>query len=103
VTIFEILVTAIWITSFLLVWWFAFWVSPDAEHESDERGWYAAPVGWFDAAGDGEFAVALRSCVLRGREAYLYAGAGIMRDSDPELERRETELKKQALLRALGA
>jgi len=74
-----------------------------AEHESDERGWYAAPVGWFDAAGDGEFAVALRSCVLRGREAYLYAGAGIMRDSDPELERRETELKKQALLRALGA
>ncbi|HEX9737043.1 MAG TPA: chorismate-binding protein [Thermoanaerobaculia bacterium] len=47
--------------------------------------------------------MALRSCVLRGREAYLYAGAGIMRDSDPELERRETELKKQALLRALGA
>jgi len=40
-----------------------------AEHEPDERGWYAAPVGWFDAAGDGEFAVALRSCVLRGREA----------------------------------
>lgn len=74
-----------------------------AEHEPDERGWYAAPVGWFDAAGDGEFAVALRSCVLSGREAYLYAGAGIVRDSDPELEHRETELKKQALLRALGA
>lgn len=73
------------------------------EHEPDERGWYAAPVGWFDAAGDGEFAVALRSCVLRGREAYLYAGAGIVRDSDPELEYHEMELKKQALLRALGA
>jgi isochorismate synthase len=73
-----------------------------AEHEPDERGWYAAPVGWFDAAGDGEFAVALRSCVLLGREAYLYAGAGIVRDSDPELEYHEMELKKQALLRALG-
>ncbi len=74
-----------------------------AGHEPDERGWYAAPVGWFDAAGDGEFAVALRSCMMAGHEAYLYAGAGIMGDSDPELERRETELKKQALLRALGA
>ena len=73
-----------------------------AEHEPDERGWYAAPVGWFDARGDGEFAVALRSCVLRGREAYLYAGAGIVRDSDPRLEYHEMELKKQALLKALG-
>lgn len=72
------------------------------EHEADERGWYAAPVGWFDAAGDGEFAVALRSCVLSDREAYLYAGAGIVRDSDPELEYHEMELKKQALLGALG-
>ncbi len=73
------------------------------EHESSGRGWYAAPVGWFDAAGDGDFAVALRSCVLRGREAFLYAGAGIVRDSDPDLEYTETELKKQALLTALGA
>ncbi len=73
-----------------------------AEHERDERGWYAAPVGWFDEAGDGEFAVALRSCVLNGRRAHLYAGAGIVRDSDPELEYRETQLKKRALLRALG-
>ncbi len=73
------------------------------EHEPSGRGWYAAPVGWFDAAGDGDFAVALRSCVLRGREAFLYAGAGIVRDSDPHLEYTETELKKQALLTALGA
>ncbi len=72
-------------------------------HESAGRGWYASPVGWFDAAGDGDFAVALRSCVLRGREAFLYAGAGIVRDSDPDLEYTETELKKQALLSALGA
>ncbi len=73
------------------------------DHEPAGRGWYAAPVGWFDAAGDGDFAVALRSCVLRGREAFLYAGAGIVRDSDPDLEYTETELKKQALLTALGA
>ncbi len=73
------------------------------EHEPAGRGWYAAPVGWFDAAGDGDFAVALRSCVLRGREAFLYAGAGIVRDSDPDLEYTETELKKQALSTALGA
>ena len=73
------------------------------EHEPEARGWYAAPVGWFDARGDGDFAVALRSCVLRDREAFLYAGAGIVRDSDPRLEVKETELKKQALLTALGA
>ncbi|MEE8524828.1 MAG: isochorismate synthase [Thermoanaerobaculia bacterium] len=78
------------------------------EHEAEPRGWYAAPVGWFDAAGDGEFAVALRSCVLTaaaagGMEALIYAGAGIVRDSDPDLEYTETELKKQTLLTALGA
>lgn len=74
-----------------------------AAHEPRPRGWYAGPVGWFDAAGDGEFAVALRSAVLRGKEAFLYAGGGIVEDSDPELEFTETELKKQALLIALGA
>ncbi len=74
-----------------------------AAHEPQPRGWYAGPVGWFDAAGDGEFAVALRSAVLRGEEAFLFAGGGIVRDSDPELEFTETELKKQALLIALGA
>ncbi|MCP3962639.1 MAG: isochorismate synthase [bacterium] len=73
------------------------------EHESGRRGWYASPIGWFDAAGDGDFAVALRSCVLRGSEAHLYAGAGIVADSDPRLEYHETELKQRALLAALGA
>ncbi len=74
------------------------WIS---EHESPARGWYASPVGWFDASGDGEFAVALRSCVLNGSTAHLYAGAGIVGDSDPRLEYHETELKRQALLTAL--
>ncbi len=73
------------------------------EHESAPRGWYASPIGWFDAAGDGEFAVALRCSVLRGSRAHLYAGAGIVGDSDPNLEYHETELKRRALLSALAA
>ena len=70
------------------------------EHEAP-RGWYAGPVGYFDRNGDGDFAVALRSCLLHGEEALLFAGAGIVADSDPELELLETELKRQALLAAL--
>ena len=69
--------------------------------ETHARGWYAAPIGWFDAQGDGELAVALRSCVLTHRKAYLFVGAGIVSDSDPVAELQETELKKQALLSAL--
>lgn len=71
------------------------------ERHEAPRGWYAGPVGYFDAAGDGDFAVALRSCLLHGDEALLFAGAGIVADSDPELELLETELKRQALLAAL--
>lgn len=74
-----------------------------AEHEPAARGWYAAPVGWFDARGDGEFWVALRACLVREEVAHLYAGAGIVEDSDPELEYREIELKKKVILAALGA
>lgn len=72
------------------------------ENEACERGWYSAPVGWFDERGDGQFAVALRSGVIRGRHAYAYAGAGIMADSQPTRELEETELKLQAFLGALG-
>jgi menaquinone-specific isochorismate synthase len=56
------------------------------ETESFDRGWYAAPMGWFDAAGDGEFAVGIRSAVAGGRHATLYAGNGIVADSDPDEE-----------------
>lgn len=73
-----------------------------AEHEPVERGWYAAPVGWFDAAGDGEFDVALRSGVLSGGDAYLFAGSGIVRESEPSSEYAETELKLASLSTALG-
>ncbi|MBS2025086.1 MAG: isochorismate synthase, partial [Deltaproteobacteria bacterium] len=72
------------------------------EGESQPRGLYAGPFGWFDARGDGDFWVGLRSGVLRDRTATVYAGAGIVRGSDPAAELRETRLKQRAFLRALG-
>jgi isochorismate synthase len=73
-----------------------------AAHEPTPRGWYAAPVGWFDLAGDGELAVAIRSGLLVDRAAHLWAGAGIVAGSDPDRELAETELKLRAMLGALG-
>ncbi len=69
-----------------------------SEIEELDRGWYAGPVGWMDATEDGEFCVALRSGLLRDRVAHLYAGAGIVADSDPASELAETEIKLEALL-----
>jgi isochorismate synthase EntC len=73
-----------------------------ATHEPAARGWYAAPVGWFDADGDGELAVAIRSGLIDDASATLYAGAGIVRDSDAAAEWAETEVKLRALSGALG-
>jgi salicylate biosynthesis isochorismate synthase/menaquinone-specific isochorismate synthase len=73
-----------------------------AELERMDRGWYAGPVGWMDAAEDGEFCVALRSALLRDRRAHLYAGAGIVADSDPAAELAETEVKLGAVLPLLA-
>jgi salicylate biosynthesis isochorismate synthase/menaquinone-specific isochorismate synthase len=69
-----------------------------AELERLDRGWYAGPVGWMDATEDGEFCVALRSALLRDRDAHLYAGVGVVSGSDPAAELDETEVKLQALL-----
>jgi menaquinone-specific isochorismate synthase len=71
-------------------------------HEGLDRGWYAGPVGWIDRAGEGEFSVAIRSALLRGREALLFAGCGIVADSDPDLEYAESQLKLRSMLSALG-
>lgn len=65
------------------------------------RGWYAGPVGWFDAAGDGVFAPALRCAVARGSRWRLFAGAGIVEASIPSLEWEETRIKFLPALRAL--
>lgn len=74
-----------------------------ARHEEFDRGWYAGPVGWVDRAGDGEFAVGLRSAVVRGDRAWLFAGAGIMGDSDPAAELAEVQLKYRPLSEALAS
>ena len=70
--------------------------------EGLDRGWYAGPVGWTDANEDGELCVALRCALLRGAEARLYAGVGVVRDSDPAAELAETEVKLGALLPVLA-
>jgi salicylate biosynthesis isochorismate synthase/menaquinone-specific isochorismate synthase len=73
-----------------------------AEVEQMDRGWYAGPVGWMDGSGDGEFCVALRSALIRDREAHLFAGVGVVADSDPAAELAETEIKLGALLPLLS-
>jgi len=70
--------------------------------EGLDRGWYAGAVGWTDLAEDGELCVALRCALLRGSVAHLYAGCGIVADSDPAEELAETEVKLQALLPLLS-
>jgi salicylate biosynthesis isochorismate synthase/menaquinone-specific isochorismate synthase len=70
--------------------------------EGFDRGWYAGPVGWTDANGDGELCVALRCALLRGAVAHCYAGVGVVRDSLPAAELAETEVKLQALLPVLA-
>jgi isochorismate synthase len=69
-----------------------------ARREGLARGWYAGAVGLVDAQGEGELCVALRCALLRGDEALLYAGAGVVAGSDPEAELQETRLKLRALL-----
>jgi salicylate biosynthesis isochorismate synthase/menaquinone-specific isochorismate synthase len=70
--------------------------------EGLDRGWYAGAVGWTDTTGDGEFCVALRCALLRRATARLYAGCGIVADSDPAAELAETEVKLGALLPLLA-
>jgi isochorismate synthase len=70
-------------------------------HEGLDRGWYAGPLGWVTPEGEGEFTVALRSMLLHGCRATLFAGAGIVAGSDPEAELAETRLKLRAGLDAL--
>lgn len=69
--------------------------------EPFDRGPYAGPVGWVDAAGDGEWAIALRCALLSDERATLFAGAGIVAGSDPDAEVEETERKFRAFLDAL--
>ncbi|WP_338838112.1 isochorismate synthase [Kurthia gibsonii] len=72
------------------------------QYEPMNRGVYAAPIGWLNADGDGEFAVAIRSALLQDKKAYLYAGGGIVADSEPQSEYEETLVKFRPMLRTLG-
>jgi menaquinone-specific isochorismate synthase len=69
--------------------------------EGFARGLYAGALGWIDHRGDGELLVGLRSALIAGRGASLYAGAGIVAGSSPEKELAETDLKFRAMQEAL--
>lgn len=71
--------------------------------EQIDRGWYAGPFGWVDPSGSGEFIVAIRSGLISGYRASLFAGCGIVEDSVPAAEFAETELKFKPMLSALQA
>jgi menaquinone-specific isochorismate synthase len=72
-----------------------------AELEGMDRGRYAGPVGWVDGNGDGELGIALRCAQLDGPVARLYAGCGVVADSDPDTEVREAAAKMLAIRDAL--
>lgn len=71
------------------------------QYEQFNRSLYAAPLGWIDSVGNSEFYVGIRSALLEGCQARLYAGAGIVAGSEPEKELAEIRLKLQTLLKAL--
>lgn len=72
-----------------------------AQHERFDRGSYAAPVGWIDHRGNGEFAVGVRSAEIRDNTARLFAGVGVVADSDPTAELEETRVKLEVMLGAI--
>jgi anthranilate synthase component 1 len=71
------------------------------ECEPTKRGPYAGAVGYFDFAGNMDTCIAIRTIILKGEDAYVQAGAGIVADSVPELEYKETQNKARALLKAI--
>src|SRR5690606_21794553 len=72
------------------------------ELEGDLREWFAGCVGWVDAAGDGEFAITIRSALLEGAQLRLFAGAGIVAGSVPALEVAETGAKLATMAKVVG-
>jgi menaquinone-specific isochorismate synthase len=66
------------------------------------RGWYAAPIGWLDHERNGHFGVGIRAAVSRKGTLWCYAGGGVVAESEPEREWRETDLKFRPMLNAVG-
>ena len=69
--------------------------------EGMDRGRYAGPVGWTNASGDGEWAIALRCAEIEGARGRLLAGNGMVSASEPEAELEETRLKFRAMMSVL--
>ncbi len=72
------------------------------QNEQLDRGWYAAPVGWLNVRGEGDFAVAIRSALVENKQARLFAGCGIVADSDPASEYQESRFKLEAIGKAIS-
>ncbi|MBY0122864.1 isochorismate synthase MenF [Bacillus sp. S/N-304-OC-R1] len=72
------------------------------EIEDLDRGFYGAPLGWLDYRGNGEFAVSIRSGLIQKDEASIFAGCGVVKDSNPDSEYIETKIKFRPMLTALG-
>jgi menaquinone-specific isochorismate synthase len=72
-----------------------------AELEGLDRGRFAGPVGWVDAEGNGTWAVGIRSAQIDGTRTRIYAGVGVVADSQPEQELAETRAKLQTMLGAI--
>ncbi|WP_226670283.1 isochorismate synthase MenF [Metabacillus litoralis] len=72
------------------------------ELEPMHRGWYAAPIGWLDDEDNGEFVVAIRSGLIEGHNVALFAGCGIVEESNPKSEYLETKMKLKPMMSALG-
>ncbi|MCE7735003.1 MAG: isochorismate synthase [Candidatus Heimdallarchaeota archaeon] len=73
------------------------------ELEKMYRGWYAGSIGWLDSQDNGRIAVAIRSSLIQNKTAHIYAGAGIVKNSDAESEWNEIGIKFHPMLRAIGA
>ena len=67
-----------------------------------DRGWYAGPIGWVNRDGEGEFVVGIRSALIHGNSATLFAGCGIVAESNAAAEYAESDWKLRPMLAALG-
>ncbi|MFV1969950.1 MAG: isochorismate synthase MenF [Acidimicrobiia bacterium] len=73
------------------------------DNEVIDRGWYTGGVGWINGAGDGAICIGLRCGLIRGDTTHVFAGAGIVAESDPKAELIETRLKLRPLMDLLTA
>jgi len=71
------------------------------ELEPAKRGPYAGSVGYFDFSGNMDMCITIRTIIFKDKKAYIQAGAGIVADSDPEMEYKETVTKAKGMFKAI--